>query len=259
MANLRPAIILSDEQLQFLNGCLLGDGNLKKWKNFRYSSSKLDHVEYVYSMFIKLASPKFKNGPVKKDNFSKKTGKIYTQYDFETQCNITFRKLRQKWYPEDKKIVPRDLKLTQLTCLMWYVGDGSLEKKSQTITLSTNGFVENDVDFLVKLLNELDFEARKQSKKHQYIIYIPRRKTQKFLDYICSCPIKSYTYKWNYKSYIRPILPKKILQIDENGNFIKEWSSTGQVQKILGYDRGFILKCCLGKHKKAYGFIWEFA
>lgn len=51
---------------------------------------------------------------------------------------------------------------------------------------------------------------------------------------------------------------KTILQFDKQGNFIKEWSSMIEVEKQLGYGKGNISNCCLGKLKSAYGYIWKY-
>lgn len=51
---------------------------------------------------------------------------------------------------------------------------------------------------------------------------------------------------------------KTILQFDKQGNFIKEWSSMTEVEKQLGYGKGNISNCCLGKLKSTYGYIWRY-
>ena len=54
-------------------------------------------------------------------------------------------------------------------------------------------------------------------------------------------------------------LKKKILQYDENGNLIAEFSSFSQANKSLGKDRSNmrISKACKGEIPMAYGFIWK--
>lgn len=245
-------IILSNEKLQILNGCLLGDGTLEKQpcksSNFSYSSSELDHVQVAYKLLSEFASPSCKNGPRKrKDGFR-----------FRTQSNIFFYKLRQKWYPEGKKIIPQDLTLSPLTCLWWYLGDGHLAKKKQQIELATQCFNEVDIDFLVQKLHQLNFEAYKRRHRHQFAIIVPRRKVKQFLEYIGPCPVKCYNYKWDRKEYTGLGVPKKVWQFDSNDNFIKLWDSTAQVERETGYYQGYISECCLEKHKTAYGFKWKY-
>lgn len=49
---------------------------------------------------------------------------------------------------------------------------------------------------------------------------------------------------------------KEIYQYDKNGQFIKKWSSSAEIQRILGFDSSTILKVCKGKLLSAKGFIW---
>lgn len=51
---------------------------------------------------------------------------------------------------------------------------------------------------------------------------------------------------------------KAICQYDLNGNFIQEFPSAHEVQRKLGFFAQNIGKCCLGKRKTAYGYIWRF-
>ena len=52
---------------------------------------------------------------------------------------------------------------------------------------------------------------------------------------------------------------KKILQFDLDGNFIKEWASMKSIVEYLGISsNGNIAKCCSGKIKRVYGYIWKY-
>ena len=51
---------------------------------------------------------------------------------------------------------------------------------------------------------------------------------------------------------------KGICQYDKLGNFIQEYPSAHEVQRKLGFYAQNIGKCCLGKRKTAYGYIWKF-
>lgn len=53
---------------------------------------------------------------------------------------------------------------------------------------------------------------------------------------------------------------KPVLQYDLDGNFIKEWECTMQVQRELGIRFGDISACCrhYRYHKTAGGYKWEF-
>ena len=51
---------------------------------------------------------------------------------------------------------------------------------------------------------------------------------------------------------------KPVLQYTKSGVFVREWKSTHDVQRNLGYFHNYISYCCTGKRKSAYGFIWKF-
>lgn len=52
---------------------------------------------------------------------------------------------------------------------------------------------------------------------------------------------------------------KPVLQYDKQGNFIKEWSSAKEAVTAMGKpESSDIGRCCRGKAKSAFGFIWKF-
>ena len=53
-------------------------------------------------------------------------------------------------------------------------------------------------------------------------------------------------------------LSKPVLQFTLNGEFIREWPSTREIERQLGFDNSAVGRCCLGKQKTAYGFIWMY-
>lgn len=53
-------------------------------------------------------------------------------------------------------------------------------------------------------------------------------------------------------------LSKSVFQYDLNGNLIKEFKSTIEIERELGYSHSNIGKCCLGIFKQFHGFIWKY-
>lgn len=51
---------------------------------------------------------------------------------------------------------------------------------------------------------------------------------------------------------------KKVYQYDKQGNFIREWESTMDVERELSYLHGNISQCCNRKRKSVHGFIWSY-
>lgn len=50
---------------------------------------------------------------------------------------------------------------------------------------------------------------------------------------------------------------KSILQLDENGNVIKEWDSIVETRKF-GFNTGHVSSCCSGKRNTTGGFKWKY-
>ena len=71
----------------------------------------------------------------------------------------------------------------------------------------------------------------------------------------------SIEYNINYGSRNEKVTKSKsipILQFSKTGDFIKKWDGIRQVEKELGFNSTHISKCCKGKRKTAYGFIWHY-
>ena len=53
-------------------------------------------------------------------------------------------------------------------------------------------------------------------------------------------------------------LSQPILQYTKSGEFVREWKSTYDVERNLGYFHNSISYCCNGKLKSAYGYVWKY-
>lgn len=51
---------------------------------------------------------------------------------------------------------------------------------------------------------------------------------------------------------------KEVLQYDLQGNFIKKWNCTMDIQRELGIANQHISACCLGKYKTSQGYLWRY-
>ena len=53
-------------------------------------------------------------------------------------------------------------------------------------------------------------------------------------------------------------LSKIVIQYTLDGEFVREWVSLSEIKRQLGYEISAISRCCKGKQKSSYGFIWKF-
>ena len=64
--------------------------------------------------------------------------------------------------------------------------------------------------------------------------------------------------KRSVKKRINGKKSKPVLQFTLDDILVKEYPSTNQVERELGFGQGNIVKCCKGKYKQAYGYIWRY-
>lgn len=60
-----------------------------------------------------------------------------------------------------------------------------------------------------------------------------------------------------YKTHQHPRC-RVILQFDMNGNYVREFSSAREAEKVLGIDHSVIAKVCKGKLNYAHGYMWAY-
>ena len=152
---------LSKEQLEVLYGAMLGDGCLVKHKNgtnalFSYLSKSRQHVEFVANYFKEYwSATEIKDG----EYYDIRTHKSYYNSRIRTHSLEIFTKEYNRWYRDGYKHIPKDLKLTPLMCLVWYIGDGCIcnSKKTQYIKLATQCFLmEEQQEILIPQLQEFE-------------------------------------------------------------------------------------------------------
>lgn len=203
-----PKITLTNRQIEVLNGCLLGDGHLSKIRsnsNFSYTSSIENHVKLVNNEFIE-----YMNDIKHTSHYDIRTNKTYYRYVVNSILNEEFTELRNKWYPNGIKIIPDNVKLTSITCLFWYVGDGGLiqnykKKETSSLKLNTQCFSVDDIDNII-IPQLKSFNAY----RYNQLVFIPRNRIEDFLKFIGDCPFPEYSHKWN-------VFPYKNKNIEQNG------------------------------------------
>jgi len=189
---------LNQKAREWINGELLGDGCLMSYSPystmFQYSSKYREYIQYVSdtlkSFEIEQAGKIIKRQDKKCDCYF---------YQYASRCYVELLPIRKRWYPHGKKIIPRDIKLSPTTLRQHYIGDGSLGHLKYSrpyIRLSTDSFPIPDVEWLVKQLNRLGFNTKRQLSSN--VIRISAHSTKEFLNYIGKCPVSCYQYKFNY-------------------------------------------------------------
>lgn len=195
MKNSRPRnkpIKLNKKQNEILKGLLLSDGHIDT-NNFsgRYTQGCkykefLKHIKHILPL---------EWGPIWYD-------KKWSCYHIKSHFTPTLKGYREKWYNNRNKTVPKNLKLSKETLLYWFLGDGSItfsnkkrfpKSKYFEAKLSTESFSRKDNKFLIKKLKEIGIKATLLSSGK---IRILSESKEKLFEFMGSCPINCYQYKW---------------------------------------------------------------
>lgn len=198
--------ILTDLQIDVINGSLLGDAYIGYSDyNCRFAKvqceKSLEYLQYTHDLLQPFSLNIIKNYTGKILNSD---GKIWVdnsikilQYKFYTVCHPIFNYFRIKWYPNGKKIVPRDITINPMLLLFWYLDDGSHNRSRKELTIYTDGFLEDDVKFLISKLQKIGINFNLFRHLNNFAIRSTINGYNNFFDYIKNCPkIKCFNRKY---------------------------------------------------------------
>ena len=175
-ARKNQTLFVTNRQEEILIGSLLGDAYITKRGQIQFEQIE-KQKEYLFWKHTELSSISYKNiSEVKR--FDKRFSKTNVSYRFWTRQY--FLSWRKKYYPNNKKIVPKDIQLTPLALAIWYMDDGCLS--DHKCIFATDGFSKEDILFLQKLL--LEIFAIKSSLKNGSKILIKRASFNTFFSII---------------------------------------------------------------------------
>ena len=183
-----------------LDGLLLGDGCISSYSERLFPTL---HVSQIHKGLVEY----LKNHLCPEARISKQNTTNKPQYRFSV-TNPSLVKIRERWYKNNQKIVPKDLIFSPLMVLNWFMGDGSTSwttnKKQVILTLSTESFTEREVLFLKNGLSNAIGEEIKMStngesalnENHFRLTSGKSSVTNAFFDYIGECPVEDMKYRW---------------------------------------------------------------
>lgn len=113
-------------------------------------------------------------------------------------------------------------------------------------------FLDNDKNY--KIINHIDENpANNNVSNLEWCTQSENvKKSSKFKDYYMTNKILCITRNSKHKDTTNRI--NQIL----DGNVIKTFKNSIEVEQCLGFDKSFILSCCRNKRKFAYGYQWQF-
>ena len=154
---------MTEQMLEAVDGFLLGDGGIKPTKTCAAFSCSVQYEEFCnYLMsFFECYQPTVKPYTVKDKRIKSGETKGFLG---RTKYHPDIWKQYQRWYPSGQKRVPQDVRLTPLSMLLWYLGDGSLRIRSNQIgevTICTDSFQpDNITDVLITNLRKYNIHPK---------------------------------------------------------------------------------------------------
>ena len=187
-------VCLGKQILEILDGLLLGDGYLGTRRDnisahYSHGDKHLSYLQWLSLVFSKFGL--------------KQSGQIHLMkkiknkaYKYNTLTYFELGKIREKWYPNNKKAIPKNLIITPTILKFWYISDGNF---SVTPLIDSSTF---EFEILKKISNQLkeigiihtlrEFKDRKR-------IRISIKSQNKFLNYITSDNIETpFDYKYKF-------------------------------------------------------------
>ena len=151
-------------------GDLLGDGHLRfthkdvngKVRGNAHYAMTLKHYDYTYYLWKEIYSPICTTSPLRPWPNPVVTGKIPSQYAFNSRNLPALTELHSQWYRFNKeknkfiKIVPLDIGdvLAPIGLAHWIMGDGYWRKTANTVIICTDNFTLLEVELLVSVLKD---------------------------------------------------------------------------------------------------------
>lgn len=177
---------ISDAQKSIIWGTLLGDGYLNH-ANGPYLVITHGLKQYNYLMWLKEALSPFVSEAIYHKKSTSKLGNDDTNA-IHTFTHPFFKEVEKVIYTKNKKVVNEEWlsRIDPLALAVWYMDDGSRNKRTRTITLCTNGFsydehllIQNW--FLAKWELPVKIEPR---RNNQFSIRINASQSDKFLNIV---------------------------------------------------------------------------
>ena len=207
---------LNNDQWQILIVSFLGDGHIQTLKNGRFrltmthGKDQYDYCKWKASMFgINDIRYIKENGNSKKE-----------VYQFATKTFYLFNKL-----PKIKTSIPQWMldDLNEKGLAIWFMDDGSINKKAFSMSISTDSFNEDSQKRIVLKLNSMGIECKYVNyKKTYYKIAINENGSKQLIRLIHRYIHKNLLYKFLPQQYLSYLQDISIDIIKDNTIFCKK-------------------------------------
>jgi hypothetical protein len=178
---------------------MIGDGSLLyRHKDDKNPSMTITNKHSNYLKWISTELEILSNRPVwNRTYLDKRTKKTYTCFHIIALQCPKFTKEYSRWYTnEGQKDIPLDINVSKEFLLHWYLDDGSLGSSGGVYFAVDSYSLERIINLQNKLevLTGFKIGIHKNGKGHR--LYISKKYSEEFFQFIGACPVKEYEYKW---------------------------------------------------------------
>ncbi|MHA2297768.1 MAG: hypothetical protein ACXADA_17195 [Candidatus Hodarchaeales archaeon] len=209
------SIPLPTRLFQIIIGIVLGDGHLAEgkytaWLEITMREKSKPYLEYIKHICEINSLDSSIRTYTRKNAFKHARTPTVRSCNFRTKGSVELFQIRRRFYPNRKKIVPKNIELAPLVCLHWFLGDGSYKKDDGRIYFSTDSFKMEDIQILANNLYEILDVANLGIKgvtidrrKH---LWLQKSVANRFFEYIredynlmkSKSPCNCFDYKFNF-------------------------------------------------------------
>ena len=212
---------LTEEIIEWIDGLLLGDGAIDFKKpnfmssRFKIGSSKKEWAKYGLSGLL----PYSPRDPIPQGSITEKCPNQIWLCQTLNHPDIVNQAVR--WYsgPNQTKKIPIDVRITPISAMLWYLGDGSFHYEPNgnmsILRLATCSFDKQDLnEIVIPKLKSHNIECDANSSKND--IYIHAESIKDFFNFIgWKSPIACYDHKFAVPEWLKLIRLSEIVTSDK--------------------------------------------
>lgn len=212
---------LTEEVIEWIDGALLGDGYIGfNHKNYSSARIKIGTSEEEWAKYAmkKLSFYNPRSPIIVGKICERRPNPIWMS---ETKMHPDIILQAKRWYSgvNQTKKIPSDVRITPISTMLWYLGDGSYHYEPNGnmshLRLATCAFDKKDLEeIVIPKLNKYNIDAYTDDIKND--IHIRSDSIKDFFNFIgWKSPIACYDYKFNVPEWLKLIRLSEIVKDDK--------------------------------------------
>lgn len=227
---------LNENIIEWIDGLMLGDGFINfRRPNFMSARFRLDSSQKEWSAYGMAALESYL--PRKPSKYKGLTPKCPNPiWRCETLSHPDISNQAKRWYSglNQTKKIPLDVRITPVSVMLWYLGDGSFhyeeEGNMSVLRLATCAFDKSDLEtIIIPKLNQYNIDCYVDNYKND--IHVRSNSIKDFFNYIgYKSPILCYDYKFAVPDWLKLHRLSDIVQDDKQKWMAQYYYKSGQLE-----------------------------